>query len=204
MARTSDARHDAACVWSPSWTTTSAQVEPSAGSASLGARLRGPVRPVPVGRRAGRSARSPPGAAQRARGRTVEIGSGTGLNLPHYPDDLDELVLIEPDAAMRSRLGEEAAPQRPAGAAGRRAGGAAAVRRRIGRHGRLDLRVVHRRRSRSRPAGDRAGVAPRRSAALHRARPIRVARRSPAGRTAWPGRGVASREAVAATARRRS
>jgi SAM-dependent methyltransferase len=40
----------------------------------------------------------------RARGRTVEIGRGTGLNLPHYPDDLDELVLVEPDAAMRARL----------------------------------------------------------------------------------------------------
>ncbi len=39
-----------------------------------------------------------------ARGRTVEVGSGTGLNLPHYPGDLDELVLVEPDAAMRSRL----------------------------------------------------------------------------------------------------
>ena len=39
-----------------------------------------------------------------ARGRTVEIGGGTGLNLRHYPDDLDELVLSEPDAAMRSRL----------------------------------------------------------------------------------------------------
>ena len=34
----------------------------------------------------------------------MEIGTGTGLNLPHYPDDLDELVLTEPDAAMRSRL----------------------------------------------------------------------------------------------------
>jgi SAM-dependent methyltransferase len=42
----------------------------------------------------------------RARGYTVEIGGGTGLNLPHYPDDLDELVLAEPDAAMRSRLGQ--------------------------------------------------------------------------------------------------
>jgi SAM-dependent methyltransferase len=41
---------------------------------------------------------------RRARGRTLEIGSGTGLNLPHYPDDLDELVLAEPDAAMRARL----------------------------------------------------------------------------------------------------
>lgn len=40
----------------------------------------------------------------RARGCTLEIGSGTGLNLAHYPDDVEELVLIEPDAAMRSRL----------------------------------------------------------------------------------------------------
>ena len=40
----------------------------------------------------------------QARGRTVEIGSGTGLNLAHYPDDLDELVLAEPDPSMRKRL----------------------------------------------------------------------------------------------------
>ena len=40
----------------------------------------------------------------KARGRTVEIGAGTGLNLAHYPDDLDELVLVEPDPAMRARL----------------------------------------------------------------------------------------------------
>ena len=39
-----------------------------------------------------------------ARGRTVEIGSGTGLNLLHYPDDLDGLVLAEPDPSMRRRL----------------------------------------------------------------------------------------------------
>jgi len=39
-----------------------------------------------------------------ARGRTVELGSGTGLNLPHYPDHLDELILTEPEAAMRTRL----------------------------------------------------------------------------------------------------
>jgi SAM-dependent methyltransferase len=39
-----------------------------------------------------------------ARGSTLEIGSGTGLNLPHYPDDLDDLILAEPDGAMRSRL----------------------------------------------------------------------------------------------------
>ena len=40
----------------------------------------------------------------RARGCTLDIGSGTGLNLPHYPHDLEELVLAEPDAAMRARL----------------------------------------------------------------------------------------------------
>jgi ubiquinone/menaquinone biosynthesis C-methylase UbiE len=39
-----------------------------------------------------------------ASGRTLDIGSGTGLNLPHYPDHLDELVLAEPDPDMRSRL----------------------------------------------------------------------------------------------------
>jgi SAM-dependent methyltransferase len=41
---------------------------------------------------------------RHARGCTVELGSGTGLNLPYYPDDLDELVLTDPDAAMRRRL----------------------------------------------------------------------------------------------------
>jgi SAM-dependent methyltransferase len=40
----------------------------------------------------------------KARGRTVEIGAGTGLNLAHYPDELDELALVEPDPAMRDRL----------------------------------------------------------------------------------------------------
>lgn len=40
----------------------------------------------------------------RARGRTVEIGSGTGLNLGHYPAEVDELILTEPAAPMRARL----------------------------------------------------------------------------------------------------
>jgi hypothetical protein len=39
-----------------------------------------------------------------ARGQTLEIGAGTGLNLAHYPDDLDDLVLAEPDPSMRKRL----------------------------------------------------------------------------------------------------
>jgi ubiquinone/menaquinone biosynthesis C-methylase UbiE len=39
-----------------------------------------------------------------ARGRVVEIGAGTGLNVAHYPDGIAELVLTEPDPAMRRRL----------------------------------------------------------------------------------------------------
>lgn len=38
-----------------------------------------------------------------ATGRVLEIGGGTGLNLPHYPAALDVTVL-EPDGAMRERL----------------------------------------------------------------------------------------------------
>jgi ubiquinone/menaquinone biosynthesis C-methylase UbiE len=39
-----------------------------------------------------------------ARGRVVEIGAGTGLNIARYPDGIAELVLVEPDPAMRRRL----------------------------------------------------------------------------------------------------
>ena len=38
-----------------------------------------------------------------ARGRVLELGAGTGLNLRHYPDGVD-LVVSEPDPAMRARL----------------------------------------------------------------------------------------------------
>lgn len=37
-------------------------------------------------------------------GRVLEIGAGTGRNLGFYPPAVNELVLIEPDANMRSRL----------------------------------------------------------------------------------------------------
>jgi len=43
-----------------------------------------------------------------ARGRTLEIGAGTGLNLDHYPDAVDELVLTEPVDAMSVRLRKRA------------------------------------------------------------------------------------------------
>ena len=43
-----------------------------------------------------------------ARGRVVEIGAGTGLNMAHYPDGLDELVLTEPEPGMRRKLAKKA------------------------------------------------------------------------------------------------
>ena len=63
------------------------------------------VRPVSL---AGRDRRHARPAEQLllagACGRVVEIGAGTGLNVDHYPDEVDELILVEPDAAMRRRL----------------------------------------------------------------------------------------------------
>jgi SAM-dependent methyltransferase len=56
-----------------------------------------------IGERAGMSCHRRELVTQ-ARGRTVEIGSGTGLNLASYPGDLEELVLCEPDPSMRKRL----------------------------------------------------------------------------------------------------
>lgn len=39
-----------------------------------------------------------------ARGRTLEIGAGTGANIAHYPDGIEELALAEPFEPMRRRL----------------------------------------------------------------------------------------------------
>ena len=46
------------------------------------------------------------GIVGKARGRTLEIGGGTGLNLPHYTDALTSLVMVEPDQHMARRLRE--------------------------------------------------------------------------------------------------
>jgi ubiquinone/menaquinone biosynthesis C-methylase UbiE len=40
----------------------------------------------------------------QARGETLEIGGGTGLNLAHYPEAVTALTIIEPDPFMAKRL----------------------------------------------------------------------------------------------------
>jgi ubiquinone/menaquinone biosynthesis C-methylase UbiE len=65
------------------------------------------VVPRLVGRLCG-GARFDPWRAQAAaglRGRVVEIGFGSGLNVPHYPADLEVVLAVEP-SALALRLAE--------------------------------------------------------------------------------------------------
>lgn len=39
-----------------------------------------------------------------ARGRTIDLGAGTGVNIELYPDAVSELILAEPDPHMAKRL----------------------------------------------------------------------------------------------------
>jgi len=40
---------------------------------------------------------------REVRGKILEIGIGTGINIPYYPDDIKALVTVEPSDAMRHR-----------------------------------------------------------------------------------------------------
>ncbi|MEA3363322.1 MAG: class I SAM-dependent methyltransferase [Thermodesulfobacteriota bacterium] len=40
----------------------------------------------------------------QADGELLEIGAGTGVNLPHYPGRVSQIILSEPDAQMRKYL----------------------------------------------------------------------------------------------------
>jgi ubiquinone/menaquinone biosynthesis C-methylase UbiE len=45
----------------------------------------------------------------QARGRVLELGAGTGLNLEHYPKGIESLALVEPDPHMTKQLREKLA-----------------------------------------------------------------------------------------------
>lgn len=44
-----------------------------------------------------------------ARGRVLEIGFGTGLNLPHYPDQVESLAVLDPNAGMHRKASKRIA-----------------------------------------------------------------------------------------------
>jgi ubiquinone/menaquinone biosynthesis C-methylase UbiE len=48
-----------------------------------------------------------------ASGRVLEVGAGTGLNLPHYAESVESLVLTEPQSPMLRRLRDKAREQAP-------------------------------------------------------------------------------------------
>jgi len=53
------------------------------------------------------------GLVADASGRVLEIGAGTGLNLPHYNGSIESLVLTEPQAPMLRRLQRKAHEHAP-------------------------------------------------------------------------------------------
>lgn len=47
---------------------------------------------------------------EQVSGSVMELGAGTGLNLPFYPEGLERLVLVEPDVHKAKLLGEKTPP----------------------------------------------------------------------------------------------
>ena len=94
------------------------RTSPTRGIPNLACRGQRPSPPCmsrPMSSERGRDARAAAFAGGPGARADVEIGSGTGLNLAHYPDDLDGLALAEPDPSMRS------AGRPPCGRSGREA-----------------------------------------------------------------------------------
>jgi SAM-dependent methyltransferase len=81
--------------------TDAPRAEPVAKGSWFSARIYDPV--VGFAERAGMADRRRKLVA-RAQGSTLELGAGTGLNLPHYPRNLERFVLAEPEEHMSKRL----------------------------------------------------------------------------------------------------
>jgi len=44
---------------------------------------------------------------QHASGRVLEIGGGTGVNLQYYPNNLERVIITEPDSGMKKQLDQK-------------------------------------------------------------------------------------------------
>ena len=57
-------------------------------------------------------ARERPAALEAAHGEVLELGFGTGLNLPYFPDTVKRLTVIDPEDLMPKRVAERIAAAR--------------------------------------------------------------------------------------------
>ena len=105
MAASGDVRRPARAYLGVMTTTTTNSTSLPGPPATLGERLSAAIYDpiLSLGEQRGLRRRRRELLSQ-ARGRTVEIGGGTGLNLAHYPRAVEQLVLAEPDPGMRERL----------------------------------------------------------------------------------------------------
>ena len=108
----------------------------------------------------------------QAAGATIEIGAGTGLNLPHYPSAVTRLALIEPDPHMARPAAPTRRPARPRRADHRRHLRPVALPGRLIRHRGDHVRAVQPGRAGG-AERDHAGAGPGRATAVPRARPLR-------------------------------
>ena len=136
-----------------------------------------------------------------ARGRVVEIGAGTGLNIAHYPDGIAELVLTEPDAGDAPKTRASPAAARARRADRRRACGAPTAGRCVGGHRRLDARPLHRHRPRSALCARSHACSARTGSCCSSNTCARARGSSRRARTSCSNRGAASQAGAAATAR---